>query len=209
MFKLVPPPLRPAVFDLLTRPMERELGELRRRVLSGVVGATLEIGAGTGANLPHYGTGLTSLVLVEPDRDLGRRLRRRAAATRPAAAVVQAAAEALPFPDQSFDTVVVTAVLCTVRDPAAALAEIRRVLRPGGRLLFAEHVRSEDPRLARWQDRLRAPWKILANGCHPNRDTLASIRNAGLDVEWVEHGELPRAPAIVRPLVIGAARKTE
>jgi ubiquinone/menaquinone biosynthesis C-methylase UbiE len=188
--------------------MERELAGMRRRLIGDAAGTTVEIGAGTGPNLSHYGSGISRLVLVEPDHHMAVRLRRRVAASRPDAVVVEATAESLPFEDESFDTAVVTAVLCTVGDPAAALAEIRRVLRPGGRLLFAEHVRSDNPRLARWQDRLRAPWGVLANGCRPNRETLATIRSSGLEVERLERGELPKAPAIVRPLVIGAARKT-
>jgi ubiquinone/menaquinone biosynthesis C-methylase UbiE len=188
--------------------MERELTGMRRRLIGDAAGATVEIGAGTGPNLSHYGSGVSRLVLIEPDHHMARRLRRRVAATRPDAVVVEATAESLPFEDESFDTAVVTAVLCTVGNPAAALAEIRRVLRPGGRFLFAEHVRSDDPRLARWQDRLRAPWGALANGCRPNRETLATIRSSGLEVERLERGELPKVPAIVRPLVMGAARKT-
>jgi SAM-dependent methyltransferase len=206
--RLIPAPFRPALFDFMARPMERKLGDIRRRLLGDAAGATVEIGAGTGANLPHYGSAVSRLALVEPDRHMARRLRRRAAEIRPSAEVVEATAESLPFEDGSVDTAVVTAVLCTVRDPAAALAEIRRVLRSGGQLLFAEHVRSDDPRLARWQDRVRAPWGVLADGCHPNRETLATIRSSGLEVERLERGELPKAPAIVRPLIMGAARKT-
>jgi SAM-dependent methyltransferase len=119
--------------------------------------------------------------------------------------VVQAPAERLPFEDSSFDTAVFTLVLCTVPDPAAALAEAARVLRPNGRLLFVEHVRSEDPGLARWQDRLERPWRFLGDGCHCNRDTVAAIEASPLALERVERGELPKSPPLVRPLVRGQA----
>lgn len=113
--------------------------------------------------------------------------------------------ERLPFPDASFDTAVATLVFCTIPDPGAALAEIARVLRPGGRLLFLEHVRAADPRVARWQDRLERPWGWFGRGCHPNRDTLATIEASELEVAEVEHDRMPTAPPIVRPLIAGAA----
>ena len=122
-----------------------------------------------------------------------------------APSVVEAPAERLPFEDSSFDTAVFTLVLCTVPDPRAALAEAARVLRPGGRLIFVEHVRAEDAGLARWQDRLEKPWRFLADGCHCNRDTVATIEASPLTLESVERGQLPKAPPIVRPLVRGSA----
>jgi SAM-dependent methyltransferase len=103
------------------------------------------------------------------------------------------------------DTVVATLVLCTIPEPAGALAEIARVLKPGGRLLFLEHVRSSDPSVARWQDRLERPWGWFGRGCHPNRQTLATIEASALAVEAIEHDQTPKAPSIVRPLIIGKA----
>lgn len=129
----------------------------------------------------------------------------RAVSTGPPLEIVEAGAERLPFPSGSFDTAVFTLVLCTVPDPAAALGEVTRVLRPGGRMLFCEHVRSEHPELARWQDRLERPWGVIGRGCHPNRDTVAAIRACGLEVERVELGRMPKAPPIVKPLVWGSA----
>ena len=196
-----------AVYDRMTASAEEAgLAEMRARVLAKAQGATLELGAGTGANLRHYPDAVTELVLTEPSEHMARRLREKVSADRRTAQVVVAPAEQLPFEDGHFDTVVGTLVLCTADDPAAALREVARVLRPGGRLLFVEHVRAEDDaKLARWQDRLEGVWGYLAAGCHPNRDTLAAIEHAGFTVEGVEHGRFPKAPAIVRPLISGRA----
>jgi ubiquinone/menaquinone biosynthesis C-methylase UbiE len=200
-------PLFAALYDRMTAANERAgLDDRRAVLLAGARGATLEIGAGTGLNLRHYPAAVTDLVLAEPDRHMARRLRARLADDGRRAEVVEAAAEHLPFEDGRFDTAVVTLVLCTVDDPARALDEIARVLRPGGRLLFLEHVRASDvPGLARWQDRLERPWGWVAGGCHPNRDTIAALEASPLDVESVRRDEMPKAPAIVKPLVAGAA----
>ncbi len=136
----------------------RGMAARRLALLARARGRVLEIGAGTGRNLGAYPGAVEELVLTEPDAGMRGRLRRRVERAGHPAAIVAAGAEALPFPDASFDTVVSTMVLCTVEDVAAAAAEARRVLRPGGRLLFAEHVRAGSPRLARWQDRLAGPW---------------------------------------------------
>ena len=119
--------------------------------------------------------------------------------------IVQASAQELPFEDDSFDTAVFTLVLCTVPDPGAALAEAARVLKPGGKLLFVEHVRSEDPGLARWQDRFERPWHFFADGCHCNRDTVAMIKASPFEIGQLEESELPKAPPLVRPLIRGTA----
>ncbi len=187
---------------------EAGLRARRRDLLSGATGRTLEIGAGTGLNVEHYPAAVTELVLSEPFGPMARRLRERLSGPeRPAAPteVVEAPAERLPFPDAHFDTVVATLVLCTVPDPGATLAEATRVLRPGGRLLFLEHVRSGDPRLARSQDRFERPWAFVGHGCHPNRDTVAAIAASPLELGPVEHGTVPKAPPIVRPLAVGSA----
>jgi ubiquinone/menaquinone biosynthesis C-methylase UbiE len=181
---------------------EAGLRERRGRLLSAASGRVVELGAGTGANVPLYGPGVTELVLTEPEEPMAKRLRHKAG---PSARVVGAPAAQLPFDDASFDTAVTTLVLCTVPSQEAALAEIRRVLKPGGRLLFMEHVRSDDPKSAKWQDRLTPLQRRVGHGCHPNRDTLAAIERAGFTVEDVEHGRIPKAPTFVRPLIQGSA----
>src|ERR1700758_302659 len=130
------------------------LGAHRQTLLAGATGDVLEIGAGTGTNLPYYGEGVRTLTLAEPEKPMVRRLQKRILERRPGAELLRAPAEDLPFKDDSFDTVVATLVLCTVDDQPRALHELCRVLRPGGRLLFIEHVRSDDQKLARLQDRM-------------------------------------------------------
>jgi ubiquinone/menaquinone biosynthesis C-methylase UbiE len=195
-----------ALYDrMLSGTEEAGLRDIRRLALAEASGRTIDIGAGTGANLGLYPASVSELVLAEPDPHMVKRLRPKLADAGVEARVVEAPAAALPLEDSSFDTAVFTLVLCTVPDPAAALAEAARILKPGGRLLFVEHVRSENPRLARWQDRLERPWRFCGDGCHCNRDTVATIEASPLTVEAVERGELPKSPPLVRPLVQGQA----
>jgi ubiquinone/menaquinone biosynthesis C-methylase UbiE len=188
------------------RSCEAGMRERRHELLSRAAGRTIEIGSGTGLNLEHYGPAVTELVLTEPDPHMLGHLRRAVASAGRPARVVEAPSERLPFEDASFDTATLVYVLCTVPDASAALREIARVLKPGGRLLFLEHVRSPDPGLARWQDRLHGPWYLFGNGCHCNRDTLGALRASPLELEEVERAEIPKVPPIVRPLVAGSAR---
>jgi ubiquinone/menaquinone biosynthesis C-methylase UbiE len=191
---------------LMKKGEEGELGQRREAVVSRAAGRTLELGAGTGLNLRRYGPAVTELVLTEPFEPMARRLRERAGAPGgPPTEVVETPAEQLPFADDSFDTVVATLVLCTVDDPARTLAEVDRVLKPGGRFLFFEHVRAESDRLARVQDVLHGPWYFFGHGCHANRDTVASIRASGLEIEDLERGEVAEMPPIVKPVVWGSA----
>jgi ubiquinone/menaquinone biosynthesis C-methylase UbiE len=184
---------------------EAGLRLMRQQLLEGARGRVLELGAGTGVNLDLYPAGVAELVATEPDPHMAKRLRAKLAGSGRTATVVEAPAEGLPFDDASFDTAVATLVLCTVPDPAAALSEVARVLKPGGRLLFVEHVRAEDPGLARWQDRLEKPWRFLGDGCHCNRDTVAMIAASRFEIEGLERGRMPKAPPIVSPLVHGSA----
>jgi len=186
---------------------EGGLGEMRRKLLAEAWGRVLELGAGTGVNLDLYPAAVEELVLVEPDPHMARQIGPKLAASAREARVVEASAEQLPFEDASFDTAVATLVLCTIPHADTALAEVARVLKPGGRLLFIEHVRSQDAGLARWQDRLEKPWQFLGDGCHCNRDTVAAIESSPLALDEVEHGSMPKAPPIVRPLVRGSATR--
>jgi ubiquinone/menaquinone biosynthesis C-methylase UbiE len=184
---------------------EAGMREIRREALAEANGRTIDIGAGTGLNVVLFPPEVSELVLAEPDPHMLKKLRAKLAESGREASVVPAPAEKLPFEDDSFDTAVFTLVLCTVPDPKAALAEAARVLRPGGKLLFVEHVRSEEPGLARWQDRLEGPWRFLGDGCHCNRDTVATIEASPFTLEHVNRETLPKAPPIVRPLVHGRA----
>ena len=180
---------------------------LRRELLNRARGSTVEIGAGTGLNLPHYPDDLDELVLVEPDPAMRSRLEKRLCQNGRRAGLVDAPAERLPFPDASADTLVSTFVLCTVDAPDLALREIARVLRPDGQLLFIEHVRSDSPRLARWQDRLARSWRHFGRGCRCNRATAELMVTAGLTLDDVCEASWRAMPPIVRPLVAGRARR--
>jgi ubiquinone/menaquinone biosynthesis C-methylase UbiE len=180
------------------------LRAFRQRLLAGAAGDVLEIGGGTGANLHCYGPAVGSLTITEPQPPMIRHLDRNVRARRPDARVLRAPAEDLPFDDDSFDVAVSTLVLCGVDDQPRALRELRRVLRPGGRLLFIEHLRSDDPSISRLQDRLN--WlNRLVVCCDCNRPTLDTIRAAGFTVTHVEHTTLPKAPPFVRPAIVGSA----
>ncbi len=176
----------------------------RDGVLAGANGQVLEIGGGTGANLRFYGPAVESLTLTEPEAPMLRRLERKVRAQAPTATVLRAPAEDLPFDDGTFDVAVSTLVLCGVDDQPRALRELRRVLRPGGQLLFIEHVRSTDPELARFQDHMNGINRFVV-GCDCNRPTLDSIQEAGFTITQVEHTTLPKAPKFVRPAIAGSA----
>lgn len=196
-----------AGYDRLMAGAEKAVLRGRREaLLSRLAGDVLEIGGGTGANLPFYGAGVEQLVITEPEEPMARRLERKLAGYSLPARVVRAPAEELPLGDASFDFVVSTLVLCTVDDPARALSEIYRVLKPGGRLVFLEHVRSDGPRLARWQDRLHGVQVRVGHGCHCNRRTLENIERAGFSILELEHDRMRNVPPIVRPLIAGRAQ---
>jgi ubiquinone/menaquinone biosynthesis C-methylase UbiE len=181
------------------------LRDVRKGLVSQAKGRVVEIGAGTGLNLEHYSGEISDLVLTEPDAHMAAKLRQRAKALSLDTSVLEAPAERLPLDDASADTVVSTLVLCTVKNPSLALAEIARVLRPSGTLLFAEHVRSASPRAARWQDRLNTPWSWYACGCQCNRDTVSAIEAAQFQISDIRHDRLRWISPLLRPLVVGAA----
>lgn len=194
-----------AMYDAQMRRSEKAgLTAIREALVAQAAGAVLEIGAGTGANLALYSDAVTSLTLTEPDVFMLKRLERRAEAVAPATMVLRAPAEDLPFEDATFDVVVSTLVLCGVDDQLRAVREIRRVLRSGGRFLFFEHVRADDPGAAKKQDRMN--WLNRAVVCCDcNRPTLGTIEAAGFHVTSLTHTELPKAPPFVRPAIAGAA----
>lgn len=186
-----------------------ELAGMRRRrrtVVSGARGRVVEIGAGTGLNIAHYPDGIDDLVLMEPEPAMRRKLARRLQRHARPARIVNAPAECLPLTDESVDTVVSTLVLCTVEDPERALREIARVLRPGGQLLFVEHVRANSRLLAAWQDYLFRPWRAFAGGCCCNRPTGELMRACGFAVT-AEDAVWRGMPRIVHPLMIGRATR--
>ncbi|MCW2997098.1 MAG: Methyltransferase type 11 [Solirubrobacterales bacterium] len=196
-----------ALYDTIFAAAEKAgLTDLRRGLLSQATGRVLELGAGTGANAALYPAGLDRLVLTEPEELMAKRLRAKVADLgRTDLEVVAAGAQALPFPDDSFDTVVSTLVLCTVPDVPGALAEVRRVLAPGGRLLFLEHVRNADPKRARSQDRFNPIQQRIAGGCHCNRPTPDLLEAAGFTVQGLRNEPFRRAYPVVQPLAIGTA----
>lgn len=194
-----------ATYDSMSRKTEEAgLRSLRRGLLAEASGSVLEVGAGTGANLAHYNGKVESLVFTEPEPAMIRRLQKKAREEAPLAKILRAPAEDLPFEDDTFDTVVSTLVLCGVDDQARALREIKRVLRPGGRLLFLEHVRSDDQALARFQDRMNWLNRLVVD-CDCNRPTLATIEATSFAVARLEQTEMPKAPKFVRPLIVGSA----
>ena len=238
----------PAIAEYLAGRAEEEMAPYRKSVVEQARGRVLEIGAGTGFNVRHYPADVEEIVITEPGEALLRRAERRAASGGRNVTSLSAPAERLPFEDASFDTVVSSFVLqlvpsrtaalaelrrvlrpggtlayvtwladrttcrssrrvalCSVRDQDEALAEVRRVLKPGGRFLFLEHVRADDPKSARRQDRLNRLWRVVAMGCNANRATLGRIEAAGFDVEEVRHGELPKSPPLIRPMILGRA----
>jgi ubiquinone/menaquinone biosynthesis C-methylase UbiE len=182
-------------------------GEHRDELLAGLSGRVIEVGAGHGMNFAHYPDSVTEVVAVEPEDLL--RAHAELAAERVAVPirVVDGTADALPVPDASFDAGVASLVLCSVPDQKRALAELFRVIRPGGQLRFYEHVRSSQPGFAHLQRGVDVVWPLLAGGCHASRDTLTAIREAGFVIEHERHfafrPTLTTAP--VSPHVLGTA----
>jgi len=186
------------------------MNEYRERALAGLAGSVIEVGAGNGLNFAHYPAAVTRVLAVEPDRYL-RRIAERHAAQAPVPVTIQdGLAERLPAADGAFDAAVITLVLCSVTDQRAALAEVHRVVRPGGELRFVEHVGADGPGLRRVQRVLDATlWPPLSGGCHTGRDTLAAIGRAGFTVTRHEEFQFPvtKIPLPASPHVWGAAAR--
>jgi ubiquinone/menaquinone biosynthesis C-methylase UbiE len=198
------------IYDRFMKASEEAcLAEWRGELFEGLSGDVLEIGAGTGASLRHYPAAVTRLVATEPDRYMIPKLRERARRDRPGRVeIVEAAATALPFADGSFDAVVSSLVLCSVDDLDRALAEVRRVLRPGGALAYMEHVAADErPARLAWQHRVEPFWKLVAGNCHLTRRTADAIRAAGFAIEREERDSMRKANPLTRATVRGIARK--
>lgn len=179
--------------------------EQRKAALAGASGAVLEIGFGTGLNLPHYPAGVTSLTVLDPATWLPHRVSERIARAAMPVEVVHLSAEVLPFADARFDCVVSTWTLCTIPDAVAALREVRRVLKPDGLYVFLEHGRSRDPQVARWQDRLNPLQHRLACGCNLNRPIETLILKSGLKLARLERYGMPGIPRIAGEMYRGTA----
>lgn len=208
--KVVHHPIFARFLDRLAEQGERKgQGDHRREMLAGLSGRVVELGAGNGINFKHYPAGITEVVAVEPEPYLRRRAEQQAAQAAVPVTVIDALAGQLPLEDGSFDAAVASLVLCTVPDPHAALADLFRLVRPGGELRFYEHVRANTPGLARVQDALAPIWPFFGGGCHPNRETTAAIEDAGFHMEQCRRFPFRPSPicAPVAPHVIGIARR--
>jgi SAM-dependent methyltransferase len=184
-----------------------EFGEYRRRALEPARGETLEIGFGTGLNLPYYPQAVTKLTAIDSENMLEDRVEKRVAACRAPVTRMRLDAQGrLPFEDHTFDTAVTTLTLCSIPAAAAALAEIRRALKPEGRFIFFEHGRSDDPNVARRQDRFNPIQKIIGAGCNINRKIDELIENAGFEITTLDRFLLPNAPRILAEIYRGVAR---
>jgi ubiquinone/menaquinone biosynthesis C-methylase UbiE len=199
----------------LARVEKYGLSEKRKEFLAPAYGRTVELGTGTGLNLPHYPEAVTELILTEPYPPMVAKLAEKVADYEKATGstkriqVTVAGAEKLPFPDASVDTVVAAMILCTVRDPGPALAEITRVLKAGGQYLFLEHVRNSDPRIARKQDIMQIGWYWFGNECHCNRPTVQTLEeNPYLEIAELRHDKIPGAWEFIEAMVIGRAVRT-
>ena len=195
----------PLIMDwAMSRPF---ISECRREILAGVEGEVLEIGFGTGLNLPHYPEGIKRLAVVDPNAGMNKRATRRISESGKMVAAFALKAERLPMPEGSFDSVVSTWTLCSVEDPQKVLAEVYRVLKPGGRFFYLEHGASRDPRVKTWQDRLTPVQKVLADGCHLNRDIKSLVEKQGFQLQDSKEFYLEKLPKVGGYMYRGVAVK--
>lgn len=201
--------LFPRCYAWLCPAMERSgMAERRRHLLTGLSGSVIEIGVGSGASFAHYPPQIGRLVAVEPDPHLRRLAETEATRVPVSVDVITGQAEHLPIEDGSLDAAVAMLVLCSVTDPAAVMAELHRVVRPGGELRFIEHVRASSTGMCRVQRALDATvWPRLAGGCHTHRDTLATLEAGGFDLDHVDRFHFPKGPQVLptSPHVAGVA----
>lgn len=202
-------PIFARLFDRLVRKADPQQAEHRQELLAGLAGRVIEVGAGNGINFPNYPPAVTEVVAVEPEAYLRDKAAAAAAEAPVPVTVVDGLADSLPAADGAFDAAVASLVLCSVPDQAGALAEIARVLKPGGELRFYEHVLSQEPKVARLQNRIEPVWRFCGGGCHPNRDTPAAIEAAGFRIESCRRFAFKPGPlmTVVEPHVIGIARR--
>jgi SAM-dependent methyltransferase len=202
-------PIFARLFDRLVRKADPAQAEHRRELVAGLSGRVIEVGAGNGINFPNYPPEVTEIVAVEPEEYLRRKAGEAAAGGPVPVTVVDGLADVLPGEDESFDAAVCSLVLCSVPDQSRALAEVMRVLKPGGELRFYEHVLSEDSKMARAQNRITPVWRFCGGGCHPNRDTPAAISAAGFEMDRCRRFPFKPGPlmTVVEPHVIGVARR--
>lgn len=184
---------------------KRDLAAYRSRVVAPAHGRVLEIGIGSGLNLPFYGTAVCEVVGLDPSAALLARARVAAGRVPARVDLLEARAERIPLNDGSIDTIVMTWTLCSVADPAGALGEMRRVLKPAGRLLFVEHGRAPDAGVRAWQNRLTPLWKRAAGGCHLNRPIPDLIHAAGFQTDSLDTAYM-RGPKFATFMYEGVAR---
>ena len=181
------------------------LAAYRNRLIPAAEGRVLEIGIGSGLNLPHYTAAVERVIGLDPSPKLLAMTREKARTGSTPVELIESNAETIPLHDRSIDTVVTTWTLCSIPDAPKALDEMRRVLRPSGRLLFVEHGRAPDPRVRWWQDKLTPAWKRLGGGCHLNRAITQLVESAGFRIERLETGYMP-GPKPMTFMYEGSAR---
>jgi ubiquinone/menaquinone biosynthesis C-methylase UbiE len=193
----------PWLIDLAMR--NARLAAYRGRVVPAASGRVLEVGIGSGLNLPFYGTSVSEIVGIEPSPKLLKMTRRVAGRTSTPIRLIEGTAEAIPIDDQAIDTVVTTWTMCSILSIELALQEMRRVLKPGGRLLFVEHGRAPEPDVRWWQDHLTPVWKRFSGGCHLNRPIPELIQHAGYRIEHLDTGYMRPGPKPMTFMYEGSA----